>query len=367
MRISLVIITFFVSYVNGRGGRYSFLSQWNHSEVPTGAIFNIDESPNDAYQNSYFASYDKFLYSLDVNGKKRWAFSLSSTGSSTPALKADGTAVYVFTEDGNAYALSTDDGSQLWTRKLCAPIYSSPVVGTDGVIYVSLFLQGAPKSCGTSFLYALNPDGSVKWNAKDTYSYGAIASPTLSIDGTSVFVIWYLGVLLSFQTSNGAMNPNHMFPNTGRSLGYKCAASPTVNPHTGDVYYMDFNGDFYAVKSNASTGSLSWKWTLSKLALMPSTDITSSAAVSTDGTIVYVGSLTGSTSNPSLTFGTMYAISASNGAKLWSYKTTGGGILSSPIVDVNGNVFFGSDDNNIYALTPQVPIPPPPLPLPFPS
>ena len=404
-RVLIFLTTFFLLVVHGRGGRYSAFSLWNHVEIPTGAIFNNNNGhyndnasfatfpsmserirtevflgPStvagpitnqltwkpyctagsiyssvaiDGLQNSYFSSYDKFFYSLNANGMKRWAFSLSSTGSSTPALKADGTVVYVFTEDGTAYALSTVDGSLLWTKKLCAPVYSSPNVGPDGTIYVSLFLQGAAKSCGTNFLYVLNPgDGSVKWAAKDTYSYGAIASPTLSVDGSTVYVVWYLGVLLGFQTSNGALNPNHMYPNSGRSAGFKVTSTPTVNPRTGDVYYMDFNGDFYAVRSNSSTGVLSLKWSLSKLASMQITDITSSAAVSPDGMTVYVGSAAG-TSNPSTTTGTLYAISANNGAKLWSYKTSGGAILSSPIVDTNGNIYFGSDDNNIYGLSPQ--------------
>ena len=86
----------------------------------------------DAYQNSYFASYDGFFYSLDMNGKRRWSFSMSTKGSSTPALKADGTVVYVFGEDGTGYALSTADGSLIWPRTLCAPVYSSPLVGPDG-------------------------------------------------------------------------------------------------------------------------------------------------------------------------------------------------------------------------------------------
>ncbi len=44
----------------------------------------------------------------------------------------------------------------------------------------------------------------------------------------------------------------------------------------------------------------------------------------------------------------LYALNATTGALIWKY-TTGGVVLSSPAV-VNGVVYVGSDDNNVYAL-----------------
>ena len=46
--------------------------------------------------------------------------------------------------------------------------------------------------------------------------------------------------------------------------------------------------------------------------------------------------------------GNVYALNASTGAKLWSYAT-GDGVDSSPAV-ANGVVYVGSDDGNVYAL-----------------
>src|SRR5208283_226833 len=54
--------------------------------------------------------------------------------------------------------------------------------------------------------------------------------------------------------------------------------------------------------------------------------------------IVYVGSEDAN----------VYALNATDGAKLWSY-TTGGKVISSPAV-ANGVVYIGSDDDNVYAL-----------------
>jgi len=44
-------------------------------------------------------------------------------------------------------------------------------------------------------------------------------------------------------------------------------------------------------------------------------------------------------------------LNATSGSKLWSYPT-GSQIESSPVV-ANGVVYFGSDDNNVYALNAQ--------------
>jgi outer membrane protein assembly factor BamB len=54
--------------------------------------------------------------------------------------------------------------------------------------------------------------------------------------------------------------------------------------------------------------------------------------------VVYVGSVDDN----------VYALDASTGAKLWSYAT-GHAVVSSPAV-VNGVVYVGSVDDNVYAL-----------------
>ncbi len=64
---------------------------------------------------------------------------------------------------------------------------------------------------------------------------------------------------------------------------------------------------------------------------------TSSSPTVANG-VLYIGALDG----------TVYALNASTGAKLWSYKT-GGRVDSSPAV-ANGVVYVGSYDYNLYAL-----------------
>ena len=68
--------------------------------------------------------------------------------------------------------------------------------------------------------------------------------------------------------------------------------------------------------------------------------VKSSPAISSDGSMVFVGSYDNS----------LYAVDAATGAKKWSFAT-GDNVDSSPAISADGStVFVGSVDNNLYAL-----------------
>ena len=95
-------------------------------------------------------------------------------------------------------------------------------------------------------------------------------------------------------------------------------------------YNAQHTGDYSPVAgNNTSKGLLTWSFTTGNT-------VFSSPAV-VNG-VIYVGSYDNN----------VYAINATTGAKLWSF-TTGNYVLSSPAV-ANGVVYVGSDDNNTYAL-----------------
>jgi outer membrane protein assembly factor BamB len=98
----------------------------------------------------------------------------------------------------------------------------------------------------------------------------------------------------------------------------------------GVVYIGLLNGSVYAL--DAHTGSKLWGYATGG-------HVTSSPAVANG--VVYVGSFDDN----------VYALDASTGALLWSYAT-GNSVQSSPAV-ANGVVYVGSDDGNVYALNAQ--------------
>ena len=87
------------------------------------------------------------------------------------------------------------------------------------------------------------------------------------------------------------------------------------------------DGKLYAIKSN---GTLKWSYDTGDT-------ITSSAAISSDGTIL-VGSWNGN----------LYAIEP-DGSLKWKQTISRFPILSSPAIDSQGSIYVGSTDWKVYA------------------
>ena len=112
----------------------------------------------------YFGSYDDNLYALNPGGTLKWKFPTANGVDASPAIGADGT-IYVGTIDTSDLLYAVTDGgqgvvSQKWAFKAGDDVESSPAIGSDGTIYVG---------SDDDNLYALNPDGTLKW----TFATGA--------------------------------------------------------------------------------------------------------------------------------------------------------------------------------------------------
>ena len=60
---------------------------------------------------------------------------------------------------------------------------ASPSIGADGTIYIGTV--GCSTSSGTCYVYAINPDGTVKWKFKTDGYYGRVfTAPAVGPDGT---------------------------------------------------------------------------------------------------------------------------------------------------------------------------------------
>ncbi len=149
----------------------------------------------------------------------KWTYDSGVGISQSPAIGLDGT---VYFGNKGFHALNPD-GSLKWTYvNRCRQ--ASPAIGVDGTIY-----------CGEiGKLTALNRDGSLKWTyINDIWD----SSPTIGPDGTI-----YFG---SNDSSLYALNPNGslrwIFPTQG-SIG----ASPAIGKD-GTVYVGNYSGEFFAV------------------------------------------------------------------------------------------------------------------------
>ena len=105
----------------------------------------------------------------------------------------------------------------------------------------------------------------------------------------------------------------------------------------GTVYIGSDNGRLYAL--SGTTGNKKWDF------LPPNSPqaMLSTPAVSTDGNTVYAGNYNSY----------MYAVKTADGQEKWRYKANGG-IVSSPSVDANNSIYFGSykvsGKPNVYAI-----------------
>jgi len=184
----------------------------------------------------------------------------------------------------------------------------SPVIGPGGTIYIP----------ASSWLYALNGNGTLKWKCwigSSTRSTPAIADDGVIYVGSNDYKLY-------------AINPDGTqawsFPTGG-----KVTSSPAIAPD-GTVYVGSWDGNLYAVNPDGTE-----KWSCAVGGVV---DI-SSPAVGSDGT-VYIGSHDDN----------IYAINP-DGTEKWHY-TTGGQVLTSPAISPDGSTIYASSyDSYLYAIS----------------
>jgi len=164
-------------------------------------------------------------------------------------------------------------------------------------------------------VYALNPDGSLKWSFKTDEVYSPLA---IGADGTIYFGGWFDEKVYALN-SDGTLRWSFK---TGRGI----AASPVIGAD-GTVYVGSTDKKLYALNPD---GSVKWSFNTGHM-------IQFAPAIAADGTIYVVGR-----------GGTMHVINP-DGTLKWLFKT-GGDIWSAPIMAADGTVYIGSDDGKLYAL-----------------
>ncbi len=218
-----------------------------------------------------------------------------------------------------------------WTFQTNGSVESCPVIGSDGTIY---FTADSDK------LYAVNPDGSLKWSfAANFYTN----NPVVSSDGT-IYIVSEDGVIYAIN-SDGSQK---WTLSTGDNSGYACGPAISSNGTIYTViYYFDLGtftvtGHFYAIKDNGTSGSVKWRVEL------PGGDwfYDCSPAIGSDGTI-YIGS----------DEGMLYALEDKDTYYniKWSYPVSNYIAEASPAIGSDGTIYMGSSgsgsDTGISALT----------------
>jgi outer membrane protein assembly factor BamB len=233
-----------------------------HWSYTTGAA--IGESPSIAADGTiYVGSSDKKLYAIDPSGTLRWTFAAAAGVASSPVIGADGT---IYTSagdpDGRIYAIFPD-GSKRWSLRFPFGTPSTPMVGGDGTIYAETYGY-----LYASRLAALDPlTGTMRWA---TYAGGILqAGPALGPDGTA----YVHGSALYALAPDGTVRWDQV---TTQNL-------PT------SVSVVDPDGNIYAAWDNllskfAPDGST--RWTYQSPRVLGNTPMMGAPAIGADGSVL---------------------------------------------------------------------------------
>jgi outer membrane protein assembly factor BamB len=327
----------------------------------------------------YFGAYDGYFYAVDAaTGQLKWRFQTAGErryagthlhGSlpvaetmpdpfdfylSSPAVWNG--AVFFGSGDGNIYALNAASGSLKWKFKTGDVVHASPAIA-DGKVFVGSW---------DSYFYALDAaTGKERWKFKtgidpNIHNQVGIQSSAAVVDG-----VVYFGCrdsnFYALDAANG--QKKWVFPNKGSWV----ISSPAVQ--NGKVYFATSDSSLlYSL--DAKTGSTIFSLTFQGWPMF------SSPAIA--GNTLYIGSHMGKLIAVDLTAQKTSWLFDTDGAKqngaIWTKPdgtpnydaafasdfyddlVTGvskmmsvGTILSSPVV-VDGVIYFGSTDGNLYAL-----------------
>lgn len=218
-------------------------------------------------------------------------------------------------------------GERPWAFRTGRGIFSTPVIGGDGTVYVG---------SGDTYFYAIRRDGHLRWRIKT----GGIIDAAAALSAYDQRV---RSVPLTF--GSGDERLYHVTtPRTGRPR-ILWTFRPTVPPVKGqrvdwwegnvavgpggDLYAGNTGGTAYALRPD---GSKLWTFTAGN-------SVWTTPAFASDGSS-YWGSLDLN----------VYHLDTS-GRPLW-HTFTPGYVISSPAIGSDGTVYVGSFDSKLYALNP---------------
>ena len=307
----------------------------------------------------------------------RWdVHSSGGTAGIKSTVSMDETSLYYGSLDGNVYSRSRATGEVQWTFETSGSITAS----------VTLFdFSTAFAASSDSFLYALSSaTGSLLWRSAPADSDGAIfASPVAVAAATTTLVLVVSGKSIrALSTDNGGARVwlTSLSGLASQQGSYALQSTPAVDLASQRVFLTTGLGK-HVLALDLGSGAILWSQTISAsvlsspclqlykhgAGLAPTLRVYvaagdgvhalgalrgrllwhfagqggySSVAASNDSTLVFFGS----------TDGSIYGISAMDGAEVWAFPTGGPIRLSSPVLDRAGTLYLGSSDGTLYAV-----------------
>jgi outer membrane protein assembly factor BamB len=181
------------------------------------------------------------IYSISKGGTLAWTYSTGAVAATPNAVGIDGSVYAVQSGAGGTLFAVSSAGVPEWTFAPPGGLSTADLaIARDGTIYVG-------NLCGV--LYALNPNGSIKWKysgfSKDCNLYTPTTSPAVGADGTIYAGV--PGVLFALTSGGTFLWDSNAF-----------AGKPAVAP-SGLIYVL--SEDYLHIYALNSVGVLQWQVT----------------------------------------------------------------------------------------------------------
>lgn len=228
------------------------------------------------------------------------------------------------TQDGRGvYGAADATDAEPWVFSTGKGIFSSPVIGGDGTVYVG----SADRA-----LYAITPRGTERWRFETDE---IIDSAALLDDAGRLFVGSGDGHLYALDAETGTELWRFAAdePEEGRAFLRWFEGNVALAP-SGDLLVP--NDNFFVYSIDRETGAVRWRFAMQD-------QTWSSPAVDAATGTVYLGN-----NNLLPVGGNTYAIDAATGGQLWSRLDAVGSVAASPIL-VGDRLVVGAFDGSIRA------------------
>lgn len=246
----------------------------------------------------YVSAMDGSVRAIDPSGGKvRWTARTKGYCHSSPAT--DGRIVVVGSADNRVYALDASNGKEKWRFETGGPVYASAVLVRDLAVVAS----------GDGRLYGIEvATGKERWRFALPPSLTAFVQSPLATDGTRVFAGAWDKFLYALDAASGELVWKAQC--TERSFAFSPAiGGPVVGE--GKVFVPSNDNQLHAF--DAATGAVLWK-------AVGTADKFGYPSPSYADGVVYTAGLGDK--------GSVYAVSAKDGAILWR-SDAGEGIYDS--------------------------------------
>ncbi len=262
----------------------------------------------------FVGDHERQMHAIAPDGRRRWMKRTFGPVWSAAAV-LDG-HVYFGSDADAFFALAAADGATAWRIHVQGDADGAVTVAPDGSLR---FTAG-------SDLYAVRADGTLKWRFRARGPF-MLSGPAVDQDGTT-----YVGSI-----------DDHLYavaPDGRMRWEYQSGADISSSPAIGDDGTIYFGSDDQSVYALTRDGQLRWRTALGGYVRAP-------VALGRDGSVL--AAVYGPTPR-------IVSLDAATGDERWYFPVgidagSEQGIASGPLVDADGNVFFGAQDDFVYSLT----------------